>query len=139
MPEQQQTFPFHILVAEDNPINQMVAQKLLEKLGCTVVVADNGEAAIEQLSANAFDLVLMDCMMPVMDGFTATRTIRASGQAYAQVPIVAFSANALDDDQQACQQAGMDDFIDKPATMDNMVELLSRWSQKLSSNPSGSA
>lgn len=124
-------FNLHILLAEDNPVNQMVAQALLKKLRCSVVIVDNGEAAVQKVAQESFDLVLMDCIMPVMDGMEATRAIRASGQSYDQIPIIAFTANVTDEDQQAFQQAGMDDFIDKPVTVDKMIGLLQRWSDKL--------
>ena len=124
-------FKLHILVAEDNPVNQMVAQALLKKLGCSVVIVDNGEAAVQKVAQESFDLVLMDCIMPVMDGMEATRIIRTSGQPYDQIPIIAFTATVTDEDQQAFQQAGMDDFIDKPVTVDKMTGLLQRWSDKL--------
>ncbi|MCW7554910.1 response regulator [Endozoicomonas gorgoniicola] len=124
-------FKLKILVAEDNPVNQMVAQALLKKLGCSVIIVENGEAAVQKVAQESFDLVLMDCIMPVMDGMEATRTIRASGQSYDQIPIIAFTANVTDEDQQAFQQAGMDDFIDKPVTVDKMTGLLQRWSDKL--------
>ncbi|UYM18134.1 response regulator [Endozoicomonas euniceicola] len=125
-------FKLRILVAEDNPVNQMVAQTLLEKLGCSVVIADNGDAAVQKVAQESFDLILMDCIMPVMDGMEATQVIRASGQPYDRIPIIAFSANATDEDQLAFQQAGMDDFIDKPVTVEKMTGLLQRWSDKLS-------
>ena len=125
-------FKLHILVAEDNPVNQMVAQTLLKKLGCSVVIADNGDAAVQKVAQEPFDLILMDCIMPVMGGIEATRVIRASGQPYDRIPIIAFSANASDEDQLAFQEAGMDDFIDKPVTVDKMTGLLQRWSDKLS-------
>ena len=125
-------FKLHILVAEDNPVNQMVAQTLLEKLGCSAVIVDNGDAAVQKVAQESFDLILMDCIMPVMDGMEATRTIRSSGQSYDRIPIIAFTANATDEDQLAFQQAGMDDFIDKPVTVDKMTSLLQRWSDKLS-------
>ena len=125
-------FKLHILVVEDNPVNQMVAQTLLEKLGCSAVIVDNGDAAVQKVAQESFDLILMDCIMPVMGGMEATRTIRVSGQRYDQIPIIAFTANVTDEDQLAFQQAGMDDFIDKPVTVDKMISLLQRWSDKLS-------
>ena len=131
MSDTQSDFKLHILVVEDNPVNQMVARKLLEKLGCSVVVVENGQEAVERVSGEAFDLVLMDCMMPVMDGYEATKSIRSSGLPCSQIPIIAFTANTMEEDQLACQQAGMDDFIDKPVTVVKMTALLQRWSEKL--------
>ena len=118
----------HILVAEDNQVNQMVARKLLEKLGCTCVVAGNGQKALDILeSGEAFDLILMDCMMPILDGLEATREIRASKKPYADIPVIAFTANAMDSDKEACEKAGMNDFLDKPVTIARMTKALQRW------------
>ncbi len=121
----------HILVAEDNPVNQMVATKLLSKLGCTTKVANNGAEAIERLQDEKFDLILMDCMMPELDGYEATRRIRATDNDYAKIPIIAFTANAMQSDQQACTDAGMDDFLDKPVTLARMQATLTRWAEKI--------
>lgn len=129
------SFNLHILVAEDNSVNQMVARKLLEKLGCTCVIAENGEKAIEQLGKESFDLILMDCMMPIMDGQEATRQIRASGSAYSDIPIIAFTANAMESDQLACKAAGMNDFLDKPVTIDRLKEMIGRWAEQLKQPP----
>ena len=101
----------NILLVEDNLINQKVAQKVLEKIGCTVTLANNGVEALEQLKAKRFDLILMDCQMPVMDGLTATAKIR---EADTITPIIALTANAQDADRDACFAAGMNDFISKP-------------------------
>ena len=121
----------HILVAEDNPVNQMVATKLLSKLGCTTKVANNGAEAIERLQTEKFDLILMDCMMPEVDGYEATRRIRAMDNDYAKIPIVAFTANAMQSDQKACIDAGMDDFLDKPVTLARMQATLTRWAERI--------
>ena len=117
----------HVLVAEDNPVNQMVARKVLAKLGCTCEIAANGAECLKMLEIQSFDLILMDCMMPEMDGLEATRKIRISGAAYANIPIVAFTANAMVEDQQKCRDAGMNDYIDKPATIERLTEVLSKW------------
>ncbi|KEQ18389.1 response regulator [Endozoicomonas numazuensis] len=123
-----EAYNLHILVVEDNKVNQMVARKLLEKLGCTCKVAENGLEALEVLeTSEAFDLILMDCMMPVMDGLEATEKIRASGQSYASIPIVAFTANAMESDQIACKSAGMNDFLVKPVTLTLLSEKLALW------------
>lgn len=121
----------HILVAEDNPVNQMVVAKLLEKLGCSCAIVADGLECIEKLSRDRYDLVLMDCMMPELDGLEATRRIRASHSHCADIPIIAFSANAMDSDHQACLAAGMNEWVDKPVTMERMRELLSDWSARL--------
>lgn len=122
-------FNLHILVAEDNPVNQMIARKMLEKLGCSVVTVDNGIKALEALDQKRFDLVLMDCMMPEMDGYEATRQIRASGKLNADIPIIAFTANEAESDRQICEQAGMNDFIHKPVRLPEMQKLLTHWQQ----------
>ncbi|MGB1271276.1 MAG: response regulator [Endozoicomonas sp.] len=126
----------HILVAEDNPVNQMVVAKLLEKLGCSCAIAANGLECIERLSRDRYDLVLMDCMMPELDGLEATRRIRASHSHCAEIPIIAFSANAIESDHQACLAAGMNECVDKPVTMERMRELLEKWRVKLMSSHS---
>ncbi len=127
----QQGFGLHVLVAEDNQVNQMVARKLLEKLGCSCAIAENGQECILMLAQDDYDLILMDCMMPELDGMEATRRIRASGSHCANIPIIAFTANAMESDQQACDDAGMDDFIDKPVNLERMSELLAKWARQL--------
>ena len=123
-----ENYNLHILVVEDNQVNQMVARKLLEKLSCTCKVAENGQEALEILgTSEIFDLILMDCMMPIMDGLEATENIRASGQSFASIPIIAFTANAMESDQIACKAAGMDDFLDKPVTLARLSEKLAPW------------
>ncbi len=106
----------HVLVAEDNVVNQMLARKLLENMGAVVTLADTGAAAIEILAANFFDIVLMDCQMPVLDGYEATRRIRegAAGTSASSIPIIALTAHALSGDRQRCLAAGMDDYLTKP-------------------------
>ena len=104
-----------ILLAEDNLINQMLAMRLLDKLGHRVVVANNGREALDALEAQRFDLILMDVQMPEMDGFTATGAIRAKEEATeTRTPIVALTAHAMAGDRERCLQAGMDDYIVKP-------------------------
>lgn len=117
----------HVLVAEDNQVNQMVARKILEKLGCTCEIATNGVECLKLLEDQSFDLVLMDCMMPIMGGLEATRKIRSSGAAYASIPIVAFTANASPEDQQQCRDAGMNDYMDKPVSIDRLAQVLNSW------------
>ncbi len=119
----------HILVAEDNKVNQMVTNKLLEKLGHTCAIAEDGQKCLDMLATGDFDLVLMDCVMPNMDGLEATRQIRASGNT--QLPIIAVTANAFSSDQQDCIDAGMDDYIDKPIDMNRMAALLEQWAKRL--------
>ncbi len=117
-----------ILLAEDNPINQLVAVEHLEDLGCQVTVVANGREAVNAVEKDTFDLVFMDCQMPEMDGFEATRTIRTNEQITGRhVPIVALTAHALADDRQKCLDAGMDDYLSKPFRLDQLCDTLSRW------------
>ena len=122
--------PIHVLLAEDNAINQKLAGTLLSKLGCTFVLAGNGLEALEAVAAGTFDLVLMDCMMPELDGYEATRRIRLREEerSLPRLPIVALTANATSDDVAKCREAGMDDFLSKPYTTRALREKLARWS-----------
>jgi two-component system, sensor histidine kinase and response regulator len=117
-----------ILLAEDNVVNQMLARRLLERLGANVTIADTGMAAIERLSISAFNVVLMDCQMPELDGYEATRRIRkgAAGEAARTVPIIALTANALSGDRERCLESGMDDYLVKPINPDELREKLER-------------
>jgi CheY-like chemotaxis protein len=105
-----------VLLVEDNAVNQMLARRLLERLGATVSIADNGLAAIEKLQQGSFDVVLMDCQMPELDGYEATQRIRAgaAGEPARTIPIIALTANALSGDRERCLEAGMNDYLAKP-------------------------
>ena len=118
-----------VLLAEDNLVNQIVASGLLRKLGCTVTVVGNGDLALIAAQAGGFDLVLMDCQMPGLDGYDATRALRAheAAQALPRVPVIALTANALDGDRQRCLAAGMDDYLSKPIDPDVLIACLRRW------------
>ncbi|HUH37244.1 MAG TPA: response regulator [Spongiibacteraceae bacterium] len=116
-----------VLVVEDNPVNQLVMANMLASLGAQVVTADDGGAAIHALSEAPVDLVLMDCQMPGMDGLETTRYIRASTQAYAQLPIIAVTANAMVEDRERCFRAGMNDYLSKPVTLSVLRKKLLRW------------
>jgi CheY-like chemotaxis protein len=119
-----------ILVVEDNPVNQRVAQRLLEKLGVTVVIVGNGALAVDRFQDGGFDAILMDCQMPVMDGFEASRRIRAielergTGE---HIPIVALTANVMREDQQRCIEAGMDGHIGKPVKPNQLRDCLATY------------
>jgi two-component system, sensor histidine kinase and response regulator len=119
-----------ILLVEDNDINQQVARELLEDAGLVVDVADNGRIALELLQKNTYGLVFMDMQMPVMDGVTATREIRKL-PAYANLPIVAMTANAMEQDRRKCRDAGMNDFLVKPIDPQEMFAILLRWGRQL--------
>jgi PAS domain S-box-containing protein len=116
----------HVLVVEDNAVNQMVATGLLGALGYTTVTADDGLAAIEATRAEAFDLILMDVQMPRMDGYTATRRIREEEQGPRR-PIIAMTAAAVEGERERCLEAGMDDFLTKPVDPKRLAETLERW------------
>jgi PAS domain S-box-containing protein len=113
----------HLLLAEDNPVNRLVAIRLLEKQGFTVTAVEDGAAAVDAVAAGAFDLVLMDMQMPRMDGLEATQRIRAREQAQRlpRIPIVALTANAMKGDRERCIAAGMDDYLSKPLRSDQLL------------------
>jgi two-component system, sensor histidine kinase and response regulator len=117
-----------ILVVEDNVVNQKVAVRLLEKRGCRVDVAANGREAVNALIRLAYDIVLMDCQMPVMDGFAATVAIRQHEVSTGQhVPIIAMTANAMQGDRERCLAAGMDDYLSKPITAEGLYTVLAQF------------
>ena len=116
-----------ILLAEDNPTNQFVALKILEKLGYTADLAQNGHEAVSAVQQGHYDLVLMDCQMPEMDGYEASRAIRAIPDEAGRVPIIAMTANALDTDRAACLTAGMDDYLSKPVVPTALASMLEHW------------
>jgi signal transduction histidine kinase/DNA-binding response OmpR family regulator len=119
-----------ILLVEDNPVNQRVAQRMLQKLAAEVVIANNGAEALERLAERPFDAVLMDCQMPVMDGFTAARRIRdneareGSGK---RLPVIALTANVMSEDRELCTAAGMDAHLCKPIVPEQLAECLGRY------------
>ncbi|NQD73534.1 response regulator [Pseudomonas sp. CM27] len=115
-----------ILLVEDNPVNQLVAKGMLAKLGCQVQLATQGAEALELLEQDAFDLVLMDCNMPVMDGYEASRRIRHSGR-WPDLPIVALTANAMPEERERCRAAGMNDYLAKPFRREELLALVDHW------------
>ncbi len=135
----------HVLLAEDNPVNQVVGQTMLESLGCEVEVVSNGLKAVEAVSQNSYDLVFMDCQMPEMDGYEATKIIREKKKVLlpegkssmltqetdtvtiSRIPIIALTAHALQGDREKCLSAGMDDYIAKPFGKDRLREVLKKW------------
>jgi CheY-like chemotaxis protein len=116
-----------ILLVEDNLINQHVAVAVLKKLGFTADLAINGEEAVMAATATSYDLVLMDCQMPVLDGYKASRRIRELEGEARRTPIVAMTANAMEGDRERCLEAGMDDYIPKPVTLDGLRGILQQW------------
>jgi signal transduction histidine kinase/DNA-binding response OmpR family regulator len=116
-----------VLVVEDNVINQKVAKRLLEKLGCRVDLATNGKEAVDMVESMPFDAIFMDCQMPEMDGFQATRVIRGRQGSRERIPIIAMTAGVLDVERERCVSAGMDDFIPKPVVSAALRKAVERW------------
>jgi CheY-like chemotaxis protein len=116
-----------VLVAEDNAVNRKTASRMLELLGCHVDVATDGEEAVRMLASDSYDLIFMDCQMPKLDGYEATREIRrreASGGI--RTTIIAMTAHALPGDREKCIEAGMDDYVSKPIRKDAVSEVINR-------------
>jgi len=122
-----------ILLVEDNVVNQKIALAILRQLGFSAVVADNGRKAVDLLAEKRFDLVFMDCQMPVMDGYQATRLLRAQANLN-DLPIVAMTASATVEERLLCQQVGMSDFIAKPIDIETVKCALIKWGWPPSSN-----
>ncbi len=118
-----------VLLVEDNPVNQIMGKAMLKKQGCDIVTADDGAQAVAAVQQQRFDLILMDCQMPVMDGFAATAAIRALVQSgsIAPCPIIAVTGNDQEGDAAQCLAAGMDDYIKKPMALDDVTRILTRW------------
>lgn len=117
---------YHVLVVDDNPVNLKVLTKMVEQMGYTTLTAPNGAEAIKIALENPVDLILMDCQMPVMDGFEATLKIRTLNDQYAHIPIIAVTANVTEEDRQRCFDVGMDDFIGKPFKRETIAEIMKR-------------
>jgi CheY-like chemotaxis protein len=116
------------LVVEDNPVNQLLAVKLLERAGWSVSTVWNGAEAVTLVARERFDVVLMDCQMPVMDGYEATARIRASNAPSARTPIIAMTATAMQGDRERCLLAGMDGYVSKPIVVSELMQALERFS-----------
>jgi len=121
------SFQARVLCADDNKINQRLARHLLEKLGCEVDIASNGREAIDLAERVAYDLIFMDCLMPDLDGFEATKEIRRREPEAARCPIIALTANAMRGDRERCLEAGMDDFLSKPVRREDFSRMLDRY------------
>jgi Amt family ammonium transporter len=130
-----------ILVAEDNEVNQIVVTEILARSGFTCEVVNDGQAAVDAVAAERFDLVLMDCQMPRMDGFAAARMIRQREEAFAaeagRIPIVALTANAVKGDRELCLAAGMDGYLSKPIDPESLVELVESFVKNDASERAG--
>jgi CheY-like chemotaxis protein/HPt (histidine-containing phosphotransfer) domain-containing protein len=121
-----------ILIAEDHPVNREVAILQLQQLGLAAHAVENGTAAIDAIQRVPYALVLMDCQMPELDGYEATRQIRrAEAQSGRHVPIIAMTAHAMQGDREACLSAGMDDYISKPVTMERLEAVVRHWMPKV--------
>jgi len=119
----------HVLLVEDNPVNRQVAQRLLGLIGLSFELAENGKEALDAVARQPFDAVLMDCQMPVMDGYTATRILRQNeaSQTGKHIPIIAMTANAMAGDREKCLKAGMDDYLSKPLNRALLEQTLRKW------------
>ncbi len=118
-----------VLVVDDSPMNQMVAVQMLARLGLHAETANNGREAVDCMLHSSFDLVFMDCQMPVMDGFDATKTIRGSSGKAKATPIVAMTANAFKGDRDRCLAAGMNDYITKPMSLERLQRVIKKWAE----------
>ena len=119
----------HVLLVEDNPVNRQVAQRLLTLIGVSFETAENGKEGVDRAATGTFDAVLMDCQMPIMDGYTSTRTIRklqADGS-LGKLPIIAMTANAMVGDREKCLSCGMDDYMSKPLNRSMIEQMLRKW------------
>jgi CheY-like chemotaxis protein len=122
----------NVLLAEDGIVNQKVAVRMLEKLGCRIDTVTNGREAVEAVTTIVYDLIFMDCRMPEMDGYEATAAIRTHEAATGDhIPIIAMTANAMQEDRDQCLQAGMDDYVSKPVTAERLHAILMKWTKPL--------
>lgn len=118
-----------IMMAEDNPINQRVGKLILQRAGFNIDLVSDGNEALEAHRANPYDMILMDCQMPMMDGFEASRQIRSLTQ-QPQPVIIAVTANALVGERERCLKAGMDDYLSKPFQAEQLVAVVKKWSAR---------
>ena len=128
-PEATKPIAGHVLLVEDNPVNRQVAQRLLSLMGISFGGAFNGKEALAQLEKDSYDVVLMDCQMPIMDGYTAVRILRQNEEATPgkHMPVIAMTANAMAGDREKCLRAGMDDYMSKPLNRALMQQTLRKW------------
>ncbi|HIJ75253.1 MAG TPA: response regulator [Deltaproteobacteria bacterium] len=125
---------YNVLLAEDNPVNQYVGRTMMEAFGCRVDVASNGSEVLDRMESTRYDIVFMDCEMPVMDGLEATRLIRQreKQQRKPMAAIVALTAHGADEDRSRCLEAGMDDYLGKPFRMLDLSRLMEKWHVRIS-------
>ncbi len=116
-----------VLLVEDNHVNRKLAVRILEKAGCMVDTAENGEVGVRLAASGRYKAIFMDCQMPIMDGYTATETIRAAEAEGERIPIIAVTANAMAGDREKCLECGMDDYVSKPIRPADLIEALTRW------------
>jgi len=124
--------PLNVLLVEDVHVNVMVATAILHSIGHNVDIAENGLMALEKLRQNDYDLVLMDCQMPEMDGYQCTRQLRDphSGVRNPKVPVIAMTAHALIGDREKCLDFGMDDYVTKPINRDRLIAVINHWTKR---------
>ena len=128
--------PMRVLLAEDGRVNQLVAIRLLEERGHSVVLAEDGQLAVDIHGRERFDAILMDVQMPRMDGYAATREIRKREQAVGEhIPIIAMTANAMEGDREKCLEAGMDDYLAKPVRSYDLISVLEKYSAAAGGGP----
>ncbi len=116
-----------ILVVEDDCTNQQVASLFLKKFGYQADIAENGEVAVEMSELNQYSLIFMDCQMPIMDGFTATKKIKNSDHLNSKTPVIALTANRVKGIEEDCKNCGMDDILYKPITLKSMSAIVEKW------------
>ena len=126
-PERLEQIPAEVLLAEDNVTNQKVATMMLRRFGCRTDVVGNGEDALAAMRRKRYDVVLMDCQMPVMDGWATATAIRELERGQERIPIIALTANALAGDRERCLEAGMDDYLTKPLSLTQLHAQLAKW------------
>ena len=118
-----------VLLAEDNIVNQKVVMQMMSRMGCRVDVAANGVEAVDMWRTLPYDMIFMDCQMPELDGLTATQHIRAAEEfeGLSRIPIIAMTANAMQGDQEACFDVGMDDYTTKPIRTQELARVIAKW------------
>jgi CheY-like chemotaxis protein len=123
--------PLKLLIVEDDEINRMVMGKIAIKKGWEVLLAENGKVAVDFYQTREFEVIIMDCQMPLLDGFKATQTIRQlESNSSTHIPIIALTANTLEGDREKCLNAGMDDYLTKPIETNEFYTIVEKWANK---------